>query len=52
MMDSDQNLLIESTYKDLAITLGMTHETLYRVLGQLEKDNVIAREKNILTLQI
>jgi len=52
MVDSEQVLQIESTYKDLAIKLGMTHETLYRVLGQLEKDNMIARDENKIILRI
>jgi len=45
-VNSELFLQIESTYKDLAITLGMTHEALYRVLGQLEKENVITRHEN------
>lgn len=52
MVDSERSLQIESTYKDLAITLGMTHETLYRVLGQLEKENMIARDKNKIILAV
>lgn len=52
MVDSERELKIESTYKDLAIKLGMTHETLYRVLGQLEKDKMIAREENKIILHI
>lgn len=51
-VNSELSLQIDSTYKDLAITLGMTHETLYRVLGQLEKDNVIARKGNEIILSV
>lgn len=52
MSDDKGVFLFASTYKDLAITLGMTHETLYRVLSQLEKDKVIMREANKIILQI
>ncbi len=52
MVNSELTLQIDSTYKDLAITLGMTHETLYRVLGQLEKGNVITRNENKIILSV
>lgn len=52
MADSERIVSVQSTYKDLAITLGMTHETLYRVLAQLEKENVVKREENKIILQI
>lgn len=52
MAGADKILSVKSSYKDLAITLGMTHETLYRVLAQLEGDNIIAREENKLILLI
>lgn len=52
MVNSELSLKIDSTYKDLAITLGMTHETLYRVLGQLEKENVITRNETKIILSV
>jgi DNA-binding MarR family transcriptional regulator len=36
--------------KDLARELGLTHETLYRTLGRLEQDGVIARKDHHLSL--
>ena len=52
MVNSELTLQIDTTYKDLANTLGMTHETLYRVLSLLEKENVIARNDNIIILAV
>lgn len=52
MVDTEGAVLVQSTYKDLAITLGMTHETLYRIFAQLEKENLIKREENKIILQI
>ena len=52
MAGADKVLSVKSSYKDLAITLGMTRETLYRVLAQLEGDNIIAREENKLILLV
>ncbi len=52
MVNSERSLQIESTYKDLAITLGMSHESLYRVLGQLEKEDVITRDGNRIILSV
>ena len=52
MLNSERTLQVDSTYKDLATTLGMTHETLYSVLGQLEKENVITRNENKIILSV
>jgi len=48
--DADKSIEITSTYKDLAITLGMTHETLYRLLGKLEKNKVLERREKLILL--
>jgi len=52
MVDLKRSLQIETTYKDLAVTLGMTHETLYRILSQLEKERLIVREDKTISLSI
>jgi len=52
MVDSKRSLQIETTYKDLAVTLGMTHETLYRILSLLEKEGLIARMNKTINLSI
>jgi len=52
MVDSKRSLQIDTTYKDLAVSLGMTHETLYRILSQLEKEGLIAREDKIINLLV
>jgi len=52
MVDSNRELQIKSTYKDLAETLGMTHETFYRLLRQLEQDKLITRRDNTIMLSV
>ena len=34
---------LAGTLKDLASTLGLTHEVLYRTLSQMQKDGEVAR---------
>ena len=51
-MNKDGVVSINSTIKDLAVTLGMTHETLYRVLGQLQTEGLIEKKENALILRI
>jgi len=45
-LNDTKQFTLNSTYKDFAVKLGMTHETLYRVLAKLEKNKVISRENN------
>ena len=44
------SLRLSGTRKDLAGELGVSHEALYRTLGQLKRDGVIADEGQRLTL--
>ncbi len=41
---------VEGTLKDLARTLGLTHEALYRTLATMEREGVIEREGMVLRL--
>ena len=36
---------------DLATEIGLTHEALYRTLARLEREGVIARTKDRITLR-
>jgi len=51
MSDENRRITIKSSLKDIAYQLGMTHETLYRKLSELEKQNLIERKKNIIQLK-
>jgi CRP/FNR family transcriptional regulator, dissimilatory nitrate respiration regulator len=42
---------LDGSLKDLAALLGLTHETLYRTLSKLERDGVIARDAQAITLK-
>jgi len=44
------SISIATSYKDLAYQLGLTHETLYRKLKQLESEQLIQRHKNNITI--
>jgi CRP-like cAMP-binding protein len=46
-----RTLHYEGYLKDLAFELGLTHETLYRTLAELEKEGVIERTPNAITLR-
>jgi len=46
-----RTLHFEGYLKDLAFDLGLTHETLYRTLGKLEKEGVIERTPHSITLK-
>jgi CRP-like cAMP-binding protein len=41
--DRDREVRVESTFRELASELGLTHESLYRELSALAKEGVIAR---------
>jgi CRP-like cAMP-binding protein len=41
---------LDGTLKDLAAELGLTHEVLYRTLGNLERERVVARGRATITL--
>ncbi len=41
---------LRGTLKDLAIELGLTHESLYRTLAALQREGVIAREGRTIAL--
>jgi CRP/FNR family transcriptional regulator, dissimilatory nitrate respiration regulator len=48
----DQHALrLDSTLKDLAAEIGLTHEALYRALAALEKDGAIQRKGDRIILQ-
>ena len=42
---------VQGTLKDLARSLGLTHETLYRTLATLEREGAIEREGMVLRLR-
>ena len=41
---------VQGTLKDLARSLGLTHEALYRTLATLEREGVIERDGMVLRL--
>ena len=41
---------VQGTFKDLARSLGLTHEALYRTLATLERDGIIERDGLVLRL--
>jgi len=41
---------VQGTFKDLARSLGLTHEALYRTLATLEREGVIERDGMVLRL--
>jgi DNA-binding IclR family transcriptional regulator len=41
---------LHGSLKDLAIDLGLTHETLYRTLAAMERENLISRDDRSLAL--
>lgn len=43
-------ITVEGTLKDLARSLGLTHETLYRTLATMERERVIERDGTVLRL--
>ena len=43
-------LLLSQTKKDWAAELGLTHESLYRTLGKLERDGIVVRGENRLRI--
>jgi CRP-like cAMP-binding protein len=47
----DGRMALDGSLKDLAALLGLTHETLYRTLSRLERDGVIARDAQAITLK-
>ncbi|GLS37451.1 hypothetical protein GCM10010869_30440 [Mesorhizobium tianshanense] len=46
-----RTIALQGTVKDLAAQLGLTHEALYRTLGQLEAKGTIARTKDKIVLK-
>lgn len=42
---------IPGTLKDLAMELGLTHETLYRTLAKMEKEGLVERKPTALVLR-
>ena len=46
-----RTLHIDGYLKDLAFDLGLTHETLYRTLGELDKEGVNERTPHSITLK-
>jgi CRP/FNR family transcriptional regulator, dissimilatory nitrate respiration regulator len=48
---SHSEVMLTGSVKDLARELGLTHESLYRTLARLQKDGIIAREKERLLLR-
>jgi CRP-like cAMP-binding protein len=45
-----RTMLVDGTLMDLAAEIGLTHEALYRTLADLERDGLIARSREGLTL--
>lgn len=43
-----ETALVEGTLKDLAATLGLTHEALYRAMAALERDGAIRRKGRVI----
>jgi CRP/FNR family transcriptional regulator, dissimilatory nitrate respiration regulator len=43
---------LPGTLKDLARSLGLTHETLYRTLASLEREGVLEREGTVLRFRL
>jgi CRP-like cAMP-binding protein len=48
--DPDRTVRLEGRLLDLAAEIGLTHEVLYRTLAALERDGMIARDKETITL--
>ncbi len=48
--DEDRTVRLEGRLLDLAAEIGLTHEVLYRTLAALERDGLIARDKDAITL--
>ncbi|RWB97394.1 MAG: Crp/Fnr family transcriptional regulator [Mesorhizobium sp.] len=46
-----RTMALKGTVKDLAAELGLTHEALYRTLGQLEAEGTIVRTKDKIVLK-
>lgn len=44
------SLILQAPLKELAAELGLAHETLYRELAKLEKENIIQRRENEIIL--
>lgn len=47
---SPLSLELSGTWSELANELGLSRETLYRALAKLERDGLINRDKNIVTM--
>ena len=50
--DTNKVITIASSYKDLAYRLGMSHETLYRKITELEQQNKLAKDHKTIFLKI
>ncbi len=49
----DENIIhFDRSLKDIAAELGLTHESLYRTLTQLEQDGIITRSERQITLRM
>ncbi len=48
---ADGRMPLDGSLKDLAALLGLTHETLYRTLSRLEREGIIARDAQAITLK-
>ena len=48
--DDGRTVRVEGRLLDLAAEIGLTHEVLYRTLAALERDGLIARSKDAITL--
>lgn len=48
--DADGSVILNTSLKDLANRLGMTHETLYRELRKLEDSGQIVRQNNSINI--
>ncbi len=44
--DAERRVRLEGTLMDMAAEIGMTHETLYRSLAELQEEGVLARDES------
>ena len=49
-INSDKKIPINTSLKDIAYKIGLTHETFYRELKKLEKSGIILRDDESITL--
>jgi len=48
--NENREIVLQTTYKDMAYQLGLAHETLYRALKYLEQDGILVKKDNVVRL--